>query len=558
MDGDSRAARLLRSVPLLVFLIVLAVRASYWAALEADALSSWHLWRETDEHGFVRWSAALASGNWLDIPAWRAWASWQSAFGSPADWERWYPKNAYFQGPLYPYALAVCWKLFGSPFLPARLFQLVLACLASALVAKATETVLARRDSAERLAGSAEAVDAAPSVATAMTAAPSVAAAVAGLVYGLYAPSLFHDGFLYRDGPVAHLSTVLLLWPFVRRAGPAVESFGFGLLGGLAVLLKQTLLPVSIAGLWLLVRRRDRRSRALGAMALALPILALVLRNLHAGAPPLAFDTRQTISLVWGTAQGADGTNTPSPLLAKILNEADGSTGKAMRLVLESYRGRFGDLVILEGKKLATFLHEYEIPDNASFYFFRDRLPWLAFLPVFTCVLGVGVAGLLGGAATRLLDRAEVVALSIGLLAPLASCLLVSTVSRYRLALLGPLALGLGLFVALVVRERRLPLIVAAAAFTVPPLLPSTIPAPRHRFADTLVYATLLEAEGQGERAAREVERYLREGTDDNQRQTGLVGMRLWWEGNREIAKVEPEGVAPPEKRVGRKTKGGV
>jgi len=71
------------------------------ASLEESPLSDWHLWTETDEWGYVDWSARIASGNWLDVPAWRSYFSWQEPFGPPEAWEGWYQKNAYFAGPLY-------------------------------------------------------------------------------------------------------------------------------------------------------------------------------------------------------------------------------------------------------------------------------------------------------------------------------------------------------------------------------------------------------------------------------------------------------------------------
>ena len=104
------------------------VRGAYLVSLSRTPLSLWHLWTETDEWGYVDWSAHLAAGNWRDVPAWRSYFSWQTGYGSPEVWEGWYQKNAYFSGPLYPYGLAVLRLVFGSPVWPARILQLLLAC----------------------------------------------------------------------------------------------------------------------------------------------------------------------------------------------------------------------------------------------------------------------------------------------------------------------------------------------------------------------------------------------------------------------------------------------
>ncbi len=108
------------------------MRGAYLVSLSRTPLSLWHLWTETDEWGYVDWSAHLAAGNWRDVPAWRSYFAWQEAYGSPEDWENWYQKNAYFSGPLYPYGLALLRLAFASPVWPARILQLLLACLASA------------------------------------------------------------------------------------------------------------------------------------------------------------------------------------------------------------------------------------------------------------------------------------------------------------------------------------------------------------------------------------------------------------------------------------------
>ncbi len=552
-----------RGLAALVFLVVLALRGASLVSLSRTPLASWHLWMETDEHAYVEWSARLAAGNWADVPAYRAYFNWQRTFGPPETWERWYQKNAYYAGPLYPYGLAVLRLFLGSPFLPARLLQLFLACVASAFLAMAVKRLLGPGRVAFWCALS------------------------PGVLYGVYGPLVFHDFFLYRDGPVAHVSTLLIAWPLITR-GRFEENEGkseissnekeraaarsgwsallLGLLGGLAMLLKQTTAPLALASLCSLYSlskkslsgAKRRRIAFLGALGLALPLSVLSIRNVSAGVPPLTFDTRQAIGLAWGNAFGADATTNPPPRMEEILEEAAGSTSKTARLVLEGYREAPLELPNLFLKKLATFFNVYEVPDNANFYFFRDRLGILRMLPVFPCLLGAGVVGLFAALRGGVLRKEEGLLVFIAILAPLAACMLVQTTSRYRAAMAGPLALGCGLFLFFTIeaiRHRRLReaslLAMAAGALSLVPLLPSTIPAGRHRFSDTLVYATLLEGEGDRAGAAREVQRYLEEGTDDSLRSAGIVSLRHWYEtGDRSGTLVASEGIAPPERRV--------
>ncbi len=542
------------AVPLAAFALVLALRSAALASLLATPLASWHFWTETDEHAYVEWSARLAAGNWADVPAYRAYFNWQEEYGPPETWEGWYQKNAYYAGPLYPYGLAVLRELFGSPFLPARLLQLLLACVASAALAAAVQRLgkdFLRKSKRGEAAGEGRSLRAA-----------AWCAVAAGVLYGCYGPLVFHDFFLYRDGPVAHLSTLLVALPMILGGGAA---FSLGLLGGGAVLMKQTVLPLALVSLYSLSKKSEspgggerRRSLLFGLLGLALPLSVLAVRNVSAGVPPLTFDTRQAIGLAWGNGFGADATTNPAPDMEEVLEEAAGSTSKTARLVLEGYREAPLELPKLLLKKLATFFNVYEVPDNANFYFFRDRVKILRVLPVFPCLLGAGIVGLFLALTRGVLRREEGLLAFVGILAPLAACLLVQTTSRYRAGAIGPLALGAGfffLFTFEAIRHRRLReaclLGLAAGALSLVPLLPSVIPAGRHRFSDTLVYATIVEAQEGPAAAAAEVKRYLDEGGDDPRFKVGVASLRYWAEsGDRSNTFVEPEGVAPPERRV--------
>jgi hypothetical protein len=569
----SRAIRSSVTAPLAVFALVLGLRAASLVSLVATPLASWHLWMETDEHAYVEWSARLAAGNWADVPAYRAYFNWQREFGPPETWERWYQKNAYYAGPLYPYGLAVLRVLFGSPFLPARLLQLFLACAASAVLAMAVQRLgedflRKRREGETASRGSASADGGARAVLW--------SALAAGVLYGAYGPLVFHDFFLYRDGPVAHVSTLLMALPLAVR-GTLEENekisgaFLLGLLGGLAMLLKQTTAPLALASLYCFCSHslyspskkssggaHRRRILLFGALGLAIPLGVLAARNISAGVPPLTFDTRQAIGLAWGNGFGADATTNPPPDMKEILDEADGSTLKTAKLVLEGYREAPLQLPKLFLKKLVTFFNAYEVPDNANFYFFRDRLPLLKALPVFPCLLGIGGVGLCAALARRALRREEGLLAFVAILAPLAACLLVQTTSRYRVGAIGPLAVGAGLFLFFTfeeIRRRRwraaCTLAAAAGALSFVPLLPSVIPAERHRFSDTLVYATIAEGQDGPAAAAVEVRRYLEEGGDDTRRQVGIATVQYWAEsGDRSNSLVEPSGIAPPGKRL--------
>ena len=115
--------------------------------------------------------------------------------------------------------------------------------------------------------------------------------------------------------------------------------------------------------------------------------------------------------------------------MGEILAKAGGSTLRTARLVLEGYRDAPLEFPKLLLKKFATFWNAFEVPDNANFYFFRDRIRLLRVLPVFSCLLGAGLVGLFAALARGVLRREEGLLALVAILTPLAACLLVQTTS---------------------------------------------------------------------------------------------------------------------------------
>jgi hypothetical protein len=240
----------------------------------------------------------------------------------------------------------------------------------------------------------------------------------------------------------------------------------------------------------------------------------------------------------------------------EVLRGARGSTLRAAVLTLGTWRDDPLGLPVLALRKLASAVNGAEIPDNASFEFFRDRLGWLARLPVFACLLGPGVAGLLLARQRGLLRKGEGILVAGAALVPLGACLLVSTTTRYRSGAAAPLALGTALFCALLVeavREGRLrrlfPHVALAVILSAQTLLPSPVRGYARRWSDTIVAATLAEARVSPEAGAAEIKRYLTECGDDPDRQRGLVAMQHWLAGERAFTRVEPAAIAPPGRR---------
>jgi uncharacterized membrane protein len=217
--------------------------------------------------------------------------------------------------------------------------------------------------------------------------------------------------------------------------------------------------------------------------------------------------------------------------------------------VWESWRGDRAGLFELESTKALSFFQEFEPPDNASFDFFRAHLALLRAMPRFVLFLGPGLVGLVVAARSGLLTRAEAALLGVGFLVPLASTVLALSLSRYRLPVIGPLAIGAGLGAGLLAESlrhaprRAVAGVAAAVVVSLLALTPSVIPTPRHRWVDTMVLVSAFEARGAHEAALAEARRYLAEGGDDIDRERGVAQISRWLSGERGLVPL-----APPEK----------
>lgn len=412
----------------------------------AAALRIGHWWAVRDEPFFARlamdsqeydrWARALAAGDWLG-------------------------REPFFQAPLYPYALAVVYRLFGASLDAVYLIQIVLALAGLYWLARA----------ADRWLG------------------PPHGLAAAGLG-ALYGPALFHEVQLLKEGPAVALVS-LLLFVLSRAAPPRADAeagtvdvvaavepsrtpappdlasgrsrtgvagtavwLGAGaVLGGLALLRENALLllPFLAPLAW---RRGDRRGSVVRTAALvaglALPLVPVAARNAWVGGGFLPTTFQGGANFWIGNNPDADGTYRPIspgkqvPALerAEPRRIAEAEAGRELsgaevsrfwtRRALAWARAEPLDFLRLQVRKVGLYLSPYEWPDAVDYYWTRSLSPPLALpLAEFPAVALLAGAGLLLLARQRRLDRvAPVVAFEVGWLASTVAFFLFS---RYRL-----------------------------------------------------------------------------------------------------------------------------
>jgi Flp pilus assembly protein TadD len=418
--------------------IALALRLAHWAAVRrapfigAPVMDSWE---------YDRWAREIAGGNWLG-----------------------HGRGVFFQAPLYPYLLAILYKLVGPRLDAAYLAQIGLA------VAGCHALYRAGRAMAGEQAG--------------------LAAAALAAVYG---PFLFYDVQLLKES-LAVTAVCFLLWAMAWAASGGQEAAAGGhepeaaaagsqttaasdvttavseaatapseaatgarrgaawrwllvgfLLGVLALLRENALLVVpfllplawsggrrgtgagpgrrtALAGRAGLGRRAGRAAAFLAGAALALAPVAL--RNGLVGGDFLPTTSQGGVNFFIGNNPRADGTyrpivpgkqipeleqREPARIAEQVLGRPVTPAGVSrfwLHRALAWARSHPGDFLRLTLRKLGLFWSWYEWPDAVDYYYLRGlspvyRLPLLDFGGV-TLLAALGLAFLGGGRGRRL------------------------------------------------------------------------------------------------------------------------------------------------------------
>ena len=433
--------------------IALALRLAHWASVRrapfvgAPVMDSWE---------YDHWAREIAGGDWLG-----------------------HGRGVFFQAPLYPYLLALLYKIVGPRLDAAYLVQIGLATAGCYALYRAGRAMAGER--------------------------AGLAAAALAAVYG---PFLFYDVQLLKES-LAVTAVCFLLWAMAWAAGAGPEAaaapaetetgaprgaaagrwFLVGLLLGILALLRENallvvpfLLPLAwiggrrgagtgpgrratLAGRGALAEHTGQAVRAAALLAgVALALSPVALRNGLVGGDFLPTTSQGGVNFFIGNNPRADGTYRPIvpgkqiPELerrepARIAEQALGRpltpAGVSrfwLHRALAWARSHPGDFLRLTLRKLGLFWSWYEWPDAVDYYYLRGlspvyRLPLLEFGGV-TLLAALGL-GFLGGGRGRRLAPALV----------LGGAWMVSTVAfflfaRYRLPAVPALLLVAALPVA--------------------------------------------------------------------------------------------------------------
>jgi Tfp pilus assembly protein PilF len=337
------------------------------------------------------------------------------------------PRAPFYQDPLYPYFLAVIYRVFGHSFWAVYVMQLLLGVVLLGLVFDLTRRLFDAR-----------------------------AGAIAALLAALYRPFIFYESQIEKTGLAVFL-VALFLWALVRglSARRAVWPLLAGLFLGLAALTRANLLLFAplLFVVFLLRRNQDRKTRlraallALGGVVLVIAPVSIrnsvlarefVLTTTQAGQNFYIGNseynrTGQSESPPW-VRPHPDFEETDFRDYAVKVTGRNLTAGEVSRFYIAQALGWItahpGNFLRLLVRKTALYFNNYEGPDNQDLYFFA-RYSWVLRLPL----LGFGILFALGLPGVLLLRGRTVTRLSliVFFFGYAASVVVFFVYSRYRL-----------------------------------------------------------------------------------------------------------------------------
>jgi len=371
--------------------IALVLRVLCFLELAGSPCFWWHEWAESDLNTFHSWALTVADGDrWSatvrpPLHGWHRevaeqyaqispeqWAELKAA--SPPDdpdaaaralWDRWCGGGRTYHDPLYPYVVAGTYMLLGPAVGWVYAWQMVLGIVTLVLV-----YVLARRYFGELAA---------------------IAAVGLGLLYG---PLLFYEFVLLRAALIVFFGLLLVfLLDEARERQTALSWLGVGVALGFSLTLKAHFVLMIPAAVALLVARclRPWRRFVCCAVALALGLLIgfgpAAVRNLVAGAPPLALASNGPPTFLTSNAEDSGYVHLGIRHVGRILGETDNAFLPTAIATLRTHPS-FAHYLQLVGQKVLATWYWLEEPNNANFYYAQLHSKVLRSLPVSFGLIG--------------------------------------------------------------------------------------------------------------------------------------------------------------------------
>ncbi|HZL71641.1 MAG TPA: glycosyltransferase family 39 protein, partial [Planctomycetota bacterium] len=204
---------------------------------------------------------------------------------------------------------------------------------------------------------------------------------IAALLALLCGPLVFYEWTLVRTSLTVFFSLGLVF--MFERALDRESKWRWAATGaalGLALLLQTVFLLFGLAAAaWLAWRSKDRwRAAAAMSVAAFACLVPAFVRNAVVGAPLFGLSSVGTVTFAaanWPDSDPTRGWAVDDRAMARLMHDSGGDFGRAARAVLDQHDpATFAQLMIRKFKMLA---HDYELPNNKNFLYYRAHSPVL-------------------------------------------------------------------------------------------------------------------------------------------------------------------------------------
>lgn len=290
--------------------------------------------------------------------------------------------TAFYQSPVYPYLLALFYKIFGVKYWLLYCIQAVVDSASCVLITRSAKLCYNR-----------------------------LSAIIAGIVAAFYIPFIFNTGLLLKETIcVFCVSLFLYLFLMSLRREKIIYGWGWGLALGAAVLSRPNMLVIFFIALGYIIYAFKGKLpiKALFIKKCLAPIFGILFfislstfHNYLASNDFVPFNYAGGFVVYLGANPDADGTTTyPKWITSDPLNEekqiskyAEEKTGKTLKPSQVSYfwlkeainyiRHNFREYIWLTLGKMYLFWNKYEVPDNYDLQFIKKHFNTVLSMPFF-------------------------------------------------------------------------------------------------------------------------------------------------------------------------------
>lgn len=437
-----------------ICVLSLALSAVYYIQGHNTPLKSLYTWQNSDMNFFDQWAVYLSKGNWWCDTIIHPYHDWHDDFakmylekypdvaatyyagatkeGVPdtlaarhALINDIYKGKTYHQEPLYTYMLAFTYALFGHHHEWVYFWQFLFAAFTGVLIYLVGKRFFS-----------------------------PVAGLLGALFYLGCATIMVFEMVLLRT-TLTNFFTMLLLYTYLR----ALDQPGwrnqvwFGVSSGVALLAQSYFILFLVpAWAWLAWTQRKQMKQvsvqALAFMAaLLITMSPLVIRNLKVGVPPFAMAGHGAMAYIPMNTKYAAPMESffiDIPSYVKLRHDGNGKMIKTALACLGTF-DTFGSFWKVYSQKINGLFMWYEIPNNMSYYMFREYASILKILPVrYYLIAPLGLAGLALGLYRY---RWKFVPFLIMVVASIFPLFIAGNLARYRTPLVILMCLAAAFFI---------------------------------------------------------------------------------------------------------------